>query len=1835
MASYASMIHGRCSSLTLGWTLWACLCALYGAVQMRNSLDFDEAPAQGSSKVGANVWRVAGDSWKPCPGKVTQTVWNVKKTWQPPRQKYDPKVKTADGMGHPLIFGGFGNHTLDAPELKPMETVDAARASDELEKSQANVKDLLESVARPLTPLDTSTEADVARLKAAMVSDGVMIGRQSNTMQQVHNQGLLRGRMLAVNSASEFSALDRVVDLTSAMRTLSQSDPSTFQMLVQHTSGMDAKEFVMESEDVAAAQQANKMISSFGASSLQEMDQSFAANAGASFMSASFKVGMSSGKSEMSSDTSDSRSESSDSTRTSTKTMSQSRYYLEPRMQLVLDRSMLTPDVGFLKESNSIALTLCKERGEQGCEQKWALDGTGVSSLPPSSSICANDMSEPKARSVEQDILARNLLARFGSHVCPQAVLGGWWKITANLNSASTMSSTAASEATARAIESASKSESGAEASAGLGDAFSVGVSSSESETDEEAESSDEASGSASTSEQSNFNMQINQSWRGGSTGVSLKDWRDSLSTTRSSEWKVIDRNVDKCIGVWNFMADNYSACAVCEKWLELFLADLGLQKLSVSKQELKESCQSDGLMRGLISKAVGSQDLKQQAELEWKATRCSSQNVYKEYVLVPVEIEGSSDQPVGISSLSFAMGGSELAMSSGSNVPTYWYQRPGEDRSMSYKNVGKQICEAIDTKPSKGIDQCMRLCNADRACSFISSLPATCTLFSSCAESSASDAVDNILQKPEVLWLTLNTNLIISFPEETPIEFFRYFPTGDSENIIKRLQLYGGQGANTLLVDERLYAQGAGFGIAEVYTTYGVPWMVVHGAAGPGRYWDAELGQCSLNQCYCKHNGNLVEGTRGKACPSHGLVDCPECCSAGQLALCATMKCEQLGTHVNNPSHGDRPCSGSSCSTANVKDVAQCCMDKSVSSRYVLELTACDVILGGYWGPIDVWFAGESTRSKNYVLTPAHTERDVWIDRNGKKSFSVELGSEPVIPNKICFKKTSWNADSLCIKHVSMQNPNLPQGASVVGEARDLFDVRENAASCATIVRKRSVALSLADITVRDSSDDHQRHASHSLAELRHDVSSRQALSTRSSRASGCVLSVFESLDCSGSPVGIYEPFMANELQRFPVNSETAIKSFEYSDMCASVELQLVQKDGTVAKVGAGATKSNRCWLLEPDYASVQSVALLHEPCLCVLRLFSGSGCDSSEEMAAYSTSSAIDLTPLSNAQSCRYNDASRVSSRQAGQVGSLSASSSCSKLSMQGRSLNVGSCQNVNMRGITTISIAGTCEESEPKVAQNCSGKTPWPSVEWLASGFNIVNGDPFPDEGGLKGFGLNVFKVEYSAGTGTGDEGTCVPDGYDIKTAIASTFSVSSKVVRNSGQYADAVSDSFGLSGSLSASAQGMSGTLAGSYNSESSRRSEKAKKGAMKLIISSAYDNVYTALTKPGIGAPKPDPDFHYAVFSASSHEQYHAIFEDYGTDYATKMQMGARFYDKYYLDEESFFEMMDEKSAEGWSASLDADKELSDSATSAAIGEVAGDAAKAIADTVDFGDKDKAALGVSMSSADSFNDASANAQVNGASERVTTVVGGELARGPSGELEWVKNSKIPPLPIQFEVVSICGHQSFVLAGKVETCTSAREKYLAAKRALLPPPEECVWHSDCKWGEQCKNNKCEKEPVCEVELYDGDNERLIGFEYRLKDEATQGTGFEKLLKEEYLIKNVKFFMLSGACKKIKLYDDDTEAGCSGLSSSDHMERIQMEECLGREWKVSLGFDLRYDTCGFNVWVHDSEDIKTPATGLCPQAPPIFPRRRRSPTDNSYAGRANTIGSSGIAR
>jgi len=137
----------------------------------------------------------------------------------------------------------------------------------------------------------------------------------------------------------------------------------------------------------------------------------------------------------------------------------------------------------------------------------------------------------------------------------------------------------------------------------------------------------------------------------------------------------------------------------------------------------------------------------------------------------------------------------------------------------------------------------------------------------------------------------------------------------------------------------------------------------------------------------------------------------------------------------------------------------------------------------------------------------------------------------------------------------------------------------------------------------------------------------------------------------------------------------------------------------------------------------------------------------------------------------------------------------------------------------------------------------------------------------------------------------------------------------------------------------------------------------------------------------------------------------------------------------------------------------------------------------------------------------------------------------------------------PMPIKFNLVSICNHPVFSNSRSVceASANSYCEEYLSKTKegvSCTPAPEaECLWDTDCGEKHACMEGSCQKQPDCSVYIHKScsceDKKPIVyGPLWRPQEDFT---GFKKAVAGT----NSKDFCcakVTGGCEEIIFVDDD---------------------------------------------------------------------------------------------
>lgn len=399
-------------------------------------------------------------------------------------------------------------------------------------------------------------------------TDDLVPGRKYDPEDLVRRIGIFRGVSLTADADSvslgevvtfKESALKKSKDELEVSIVLSIDEPS--------------KEISIASESASSIQSANTMIDTYGTSLAKT--SSYSAGLGGSFAGiASF--GLSAGSSDSTDQSLDEGKTSASEMSKLSSTYTMSKYYLEPRALLVVDTDLLEPTQEFAAAVKNLT---------------------------------AQEFDAAKISKLFRD---------FGTHICTRVSVGGWWRITATYKSTTSKQVVQMSREVSSAIEKTHSSQLGVSGGY-MGATASFGSSNS----DASSSSSGAESGTNDATMDTTGTTEVYQEWKGGVSGASPWQWRRSLDDKRNSNWKIIDRNIDECIGIWRFVTDPGLKTALCQEWVNSFLQSLG----AAGSPEV--DCTGDADLREFRAAALESDRASKLEEVQKAKNECEAKDGY------------------------------------------------------------------------------------------------------------------------------------------------------------------------------------------------------------------------------------------------------------------------------------------------------------------------------------------------------------------------------------------------------------------------------------------------------------------------------------------------------------------------------------------------------------------------------------------------------------------------------------------------------------------------------------------------------------------------------------------------------------------------------------------------------------------------------------------------------------------------------------------------------------------------------------------------------------------------------------------------------------------------------------------------------------------------------------------------------------------------------------------------------------------------------------------------------------------------------------------------------
>jgi hypothetical protein len=335
---------------------------------------------------------------------------------------------------------------------------------------------------------DLHLSAAIRNLLDAKVDDARNSARAGATGRLIHNQGLFRGVRKMRNI--EETMLGSTVRLSAAY---AGRNDAQLSYAIAYTPDYSSSQLTIEGSSASKFRSLNKVIAKAGLSTATGEASNIGEGVGIGD-SPNNQVNVKmpyQGKSPLAD---------------SGTSYERSVYYVEPRVGITMSPTMLEPTEGFEDALHSV---------------------------------------------FSSGFTARRFFELYGTHTCPNALLGGWMRYT-SFAEGSNVSSTADMK---KAVAAAVATESGH--STYSSSLLQVG------------NSSDNASNATSPAPATPaFSVSVFKDWKGGNGQLGLDAWRKSL---QSKEWSVIDRYQDQCIPHW-YWVSQYPRLRyhLCDKYREI-----------------------------------------------------------------------------------------------------------------------------------------------------------------------------------------------------------------------------------------------------------------------------------------------------------------------------------------------------------------------------------------------------------------------------------------------------------------------------------------------------------------------------------------------------------------------------------------------------------------------------------------------------------------------------------------------------------------------------------------------------------------------------------------------------------------------------------------------------------------------------------------------------------------------------------------------------------------------------------------------------------------------------------------------------------------------------------------------------------------------------------------------------------------------------------------------------------------------------------------------------------------------------------------------------------------
>jgi len=394
-------------------------------------------------------------------------------------------------------------------------------------------------------------------------------GQHWQVEELIRRNGLFRGLRISKPGQDETN-LQEAVQFTPKAVLTGESGLETAIML---TPDLKTSEFILESTSANDMNTASLLMDSYGETSLDSKSSSFSFSFGLDLGAVGIPVSANIGGGESKSSKKMEQLSEQDSTRETlnekSHTYVKSKYFVEPRQMIIVDPQWLQPTPALKQAFHDV-----------------------------------NESLHNRSKVYSVDHLFRD----FGTHTCTRALLGGWWKITAKYSSKNMHKVLEMKQATSHAIDNVVTESSHHTVGIGFGSIAKFDSSHKDEATNEHHEKSERMHNQKEVVTNTDSNIDLMQEWKGGISGLQGETWRGSLDVAVNSNWKIIDRFLGSCRGIWRWVEDDELKSRICEGWRKGFIRSVEglLQEAEHGDQEEWASCAGAAHMQQLQKKING-----------------------------------------------------------------------------------------------------------------------------------------------------------------------------------------------------------------------------------------------------------------------------------------------------------------------------------------------------------------------------------------------------------------------------------------------------------------------------------------------------------------------------------------------------------------------------------------------------------------------------------------------------------------------------------------------------------------------------------------------------------------------------------------------------------------------------------------------------------------------------------------------------------------------------------------------------------------------------------------------------------------------------------------------------------------------------------------------------------------------------------------------------------------------------------------------------------------------------------------------------------------------------